>query len=453
MIKSFKILIVDDEKEYRETYRLMLENKGFSVGEASSAEQAINILENEYYPLVISDLMMPNINGLELLKIIKNSYHNNIELIMVTAYGDIESAVDAMKLGAFGYFIKGHNPEELLIEIDKAKRILTLQNMNDINVGNYNNQIYLNQTKSDKMKEVLEIINKVSDTNSNILILGETGVGKEVIAKKIHEVSSRVNMPFVPINCQYFSFNLLESELFGHEKGAFTGADSKRIGRFEEGNGGTIFLDEIGEIPNETQVKFLRVLEERKVERVGSSKKIEVDIRLISATNKYLLEEVKRGRFREDLFYRINTITIEVPPLRDRREDLEDMIYFFVDFYRHELKKDIEGIDKETLEYLLNYNYPGNIRELKNIIERLFVLSKGNILEIDDGISINKEIKNDKKDSQLKTFNEARREFEKEYFALALSKNDNNVTKTAEIIDLSKRQLFNKIKEYNLRDL
>lgn len=452
MKKSFKILIVDDEKQYRDTYRLMLESKGFSVGEASSAEEAINMLESEYYPLVISDLVMPKVNGMDLLKKIKEIYHNNIEVIIVTGYGDIESAVDAMKLGAFGYFIKGHNPEELILEIDKAKRVSTLQNVKNINSGNYNKKVFLHQTKNDKMKQILEIINKASDTNANILILGETGVGKEVIAKEIHEISSRANLPFVPINCQYFSSNLLESELFGHEKGAFTGADTKRIGRFEEANGGTVFLDEIGEISNQTQVKFLRVLEDRKFERVGSNKKIKVDIRLISATNKDLFEEVKSNKFREDLFYRINTITIEIPPLRERKEDLENMIYFFIDYYRREFKKDIKGIDDDTLDYLLKYDYPGNIRELKNTIERLFVLSKDNILKIDDQLNMNKEIKESKRSIELGTFNEARKNFEKEYISSALEKHDNNVTKTAQAIDLSKRQLFNKINEYRLRD-
>lgn len=451
MKKFFKILIVDDEKEHRETYRMILESRGFFIGQASSAEEAINILESEYYPLVITDLVMPKINGMSLLKTIKEVYEDNIEVIIVTGYGDVESAVDAMKLGAFGYFIKGHNPEELILEIDKAKRLLTFQNMKNINSRKYNNTIYLNQSKNQKMKQILEIIDKVSDTDANILILGETGVGKEIIAKEIHETSNRSDKPFVPINCQYFSSNLLESELFGHEKGAFTGAESKRIGRFEEANGGTVLLDEIGEISNETQVKFLRVLEERKIERIGSNKKIDVDIRLISATNRDLLKEIKNNRFREDLFYRINTITIEIPPLRERREDLEDMIFFFIDFFRREFKKDIRDIDGDTLNDLLRYDYPGNIRELRNIIERLFVLSKNNILKFNE-INTDENIKRFKEGIELETFNDARKSFEKEYIALALKRNNNNVTKTAEAIELSKRQLFNKINEYNLRN-
>lgn len=451
MKNFFKILIVDDEREYRDTYKAMLESRGYSIGVAKSAEEAITILEDEYYPLIISDLIMPKINGIDLLKKVKKSYHKNIEMIIVTAYGDIESAVDAIKLGAFGYFIKGSNPEELLLEIDKAKRILTLQNKSNIYMGHNNNRVYLDQTNSPKMKKLLSIIDRVAKTNSSVLILGETGVGKEIVAKRIHELSDRANMPFVPINCQYFSSNLLESELFGHEKGAFTGADSKRIGRFEEANGGTIFLDEIGEISNQTQVKFLRVIEERLIERIGSNKSIKTDIRLISATNKNLSEEVKINEFREDLFYRINTITLEIPPLRERKEDLEEMIYFFIDYYGREFKKDIREIDKNTLDFLIQYDYPGNIRELKNMIERLFVLTDGSILKFDIDNNIGKEIHLFNNDVKVETFNEARRRFEKEYISLALKNNNHNVTKTAEVIKLSKRQLFNKIKEYDIK--
>ncbi|SHI95759.1 sigma-54-dependent transcriptional regulator [Lutispora thermophila] len=450
MTKQFKILIVDDEAEQREAIKIILESKGFMVGEASSGGEALDLLEGEFYPLVLCDYIMPGINGLEVLKRIKQLYGESIEVIIFTGYGDVESAVEAMKLGAFGYFIKGNNPDELLLEIEKAKKLLSLGKKHSL-IAKKNEKRYLYRTKNQKMKEILSILEDVANTNANVLLLGESGVGKEVIAQKIHDMSDRAKMPFVAINCQYFSSNLLESELFGHEKGAFTGANEKRIGRFEEANGGTVFLDEIGEISNEIQVKFLRVLENRTIERLGSNKQIPVDFRLICATNRDLIKEVKNYNFREDLFYRINTITIEIPPLRKRREDIEDMIYFFMDMYKEELKKDIKEVDNNTLKFLLNYDYPGNIRELKNMIERLVVLSKNGILKMDNLGAISFPVKESNRSQKVAPYEKAKEEFEKEYFYSALKQHDFNVTKTADAIGISRRQLINKINEYNLR--
>lgn len=449
--EKYKILIVDDEKEYRDTFKMILESKGFRVGVASDGAEALKIMDNEYYPIVLCDVIMPGIRGLELLKKIKDIYGNTVEVIMVTGYGGVETAVEAMKMKAFGYFIKSHNPEELLIEIEKAKKILMLEKRQNIYSDAKENKRYLYQSKSPKMKEIIQIVDKVADTNTNVLLLGESGVGKEVLAQLIHDRSSRAEMAFIPINCQYYSSNLLESELFGHEKGAFTGANSKRIGRFEEANSGTIFLDEIGEVSANTQVKFLRVLEEKKIERMGSNKQIDVDFRLISATNKNLIDEINKRNFREDLFYRINTITIEIPPLRERKEDIVDMIYFFIDLFKKELKKDIDSIEEKTLDYLQNYSYPGNIRELRNIIERLIVLSRDGILRLENFSKENAEETHILGGDNIISFNLARQRFEKEYLLKALKHCDNNITQTAKTIGLSRRQLFNKINEYDLR--
>lgn len=451
MSKMFKVLVVDDEIEHRETMRMILESKGYMVGEASSGGEALDLLDEEFYPLVLCDYIMPGIDGLEVLKRIKKQYGDSIEVIIITGYGDVESAVEAMKLGAFGYFIKGNNPDEMLLEIEKAKKMLSLRKNHSLITKRNDKKRYLYQTKNPKMKEILSILEDVAKTNANVLLLGESGVGKEVIAQKIHEMSDRAKMPFIAINCQYFPSNLLESELFGHEKGAFTGANEKRIGRFEEANGGTIFLDEIGEISNDIQVKFLRVLENRTIERLGSNKQIPVDFRLISATNRDLVKEVKNNNFREDLFYRINTITIEIPPLRERKEDLEDMIYFFIDIFKEELKKDIKEIDSDTLRFLLNYDYPGNIRELKNIVERLVVLSKNGVLKMDNFGALNYSIKENKVNRPVTPYEVAKEEFEKEYFYNALKQYDFNVTKTADAIGISRRQLINKINKYNFR--
>ena len=450
MTGLFKILIVDDDTDYRETYKMLLTKKGYNIETAESAENAFKILEKEFYPLIISDIMMPGTSGINFLKEVKTLYDKNIELIMVTGYGSIETAVQTMKIGAFGYFIKSHNPEELILEIEKVHKIFSLQNTNEINKLNEKSK-YLYKSKNKTMQNVFELVDRVADSNANILITGESGVGKEIIALMIHEISSRSNMPFIPINCQYYSHNLIESELFGHEKGSFTGATSKRIGRLEESNGGTIFLDEIGDMEHSTQVKLLRVLETKKIERIGSNKIIDVDFRLVSATNKNLHNAVIDGTFREDLLYRINTIEIRVPPLRQRKEDLEDMINFFINMFNKEMSKSIKDIEEETKSYLLNYNYPGNIRELKNIIERMVVLSNDGILR--------RNITNEKNETrtilskeEVVSYKEARKNFEIEYLINVLKSCNNNITHAAELMGMSRRQLFNKITEYQLKE-
>lgn len=449
MTGSFKILIVDDDLDYRETYKMLLSKKGYNIETSSSSEQAFEILDKEYYPLIISDIMMPGINGINFLKEVKQLYDKNIEVIMVTGYGSIETAVQAMKIGAFGYFIKSHNPEELILEIEKVRKIFSLQNINKLNKYNEKSK-HLYASKNKTMQNVFELVDRVANSNANILITGESGVGKEIIAQLIHEKSSRANMPFIPINCQYYSNNLIESELFGHEKGSFTGAMSKRIGRLEESNGGTIFLDEIGDMELGTQIKLLRVLETKKFERIGSNKIVDVDFRLVSATNKNLNTVVSDGVFREDLLYRINTIEIKVPPLRQRKEDLDDLIYFFINMFNKEMSKGIRTIEDETKSYLLNYKYPGNIRELKNIIERMVVLSNDGVLR--------RKINNDKSEmesipikEEIVSYKEARKNFEINYIVNILKRCNNNITHAADLMGISRRQLFNKISEYKLK--
>lgn len=449
MTGLFKILIVDDDGDYRGTYKMLLSKKGYNIETSSSAKQALEILDKEYYPLIISDIMMPGINGIDFLKEIKKLYDKSIEVIMVTGYGSIETAVQAMKIGAFGYFIKSHNPEELIIEIEKVRKIFSLQNTNKINKYNEKSK-HLYTSKNRIMQNVFELVDRVANSNANILITGESGVGKEIIAQLIHEKSNRFNMPFIPVNCQYYSHNLIESELFGHEKGSFTGATSKRIGRLEESSGGTIFLDEIGDMELSTQIKLLRVLETKKIERIGSNKIIDVDFRLVSATNKNLNNAVCDGTFREDLLYRINTIEIKVPSLRQRKEDLEELIYFFINMFNKEMSRGIKTIEDETKTYLLNYNYPGNIRELKNMIERMVVLSNDGVLR--------RKIDNEKNTldntiikEEIVTYKEARKDFEIKYINNVLKICNNNITHAADLMGISRRQLFNKISEYKLK--
>lgn len=450
MTGLFKILIVDDDADYRETYKMLLRRKGYNIETACSAEEAFSMMDKEFYPLIISDIMMPGKDGVSFLREVKEIYDKNVEVIMVTGYGSIETAVQTMKMGAFGYFIKSHNPEELILEIEKVYKIFSLQNINKINKNNEKGK-HLCTSKNKKMQKIFEMVELVAASNSNVLITGESGVGKEIIAHLIHEKSGRSQMPFIPINCQYFSAGLIESELFGHEKGAFTGAATRRIGHLEEANGGTIFLDEIGDMEESTQVKLLRVLETKKIERIGSNKLIDVDFRLVSATNKDLDKSVLSGRFREDLFYRINTIEIKVPPLRERREDIEDLIYFFINRFNMEMGKGIKTIDEDTKQYLLDYKYPGNIRELKNIIERLVVLSSGGVLKAE--IFKNEKINiNEGEKENITTYKEAKQNFEKRYIIQTLKECQNNITHAANVMEISRRQLFNKIIELDLKE-
>lgn len=474
MEKLFKILIVDDEPDYRETYRMLLSRKGYTIETAGSAEEALRILEREYFPLIITDIMMEGLNGVDFLKRVKDSYRQAVEVIVVTGYGSIETAVRTMKMGAFGYFIKSHDPEELMLEIKKAETLVNLRNSQKLN-DDRKTEEYLLASRNPEMNRIWETIAVVADSNANILITGESGVGKEIAAKRIHQLSPRKDKAFVPINCQHYPEKLIESELFGHEKGAFTGALSRRLGKLEETAGGTVFLDEIGEMDTGTQVKLLRALETKQIERIGSNRLIDVDFRLVSATNQDIYQAVKQGQFREDFLYRINTIEIRIPPLRNRREDLEELIPFFIGRFEKETGKVIREVDSATLKYLKGYEYPGNVRELKNMIERMVILSKDGVLRWPEepetvrgriwesapggdsqGIGSGRPPGQDPSrdpgtvSGEWKPYKEAKREFEKNYIRGVLAGCDYNITRAAEKMGLSRRQLFNKITEYGL---
>ena len=447
---NFKILVVDDEAEFRNVYRIMLEYKGYEVDVAASGEECLKFLEKGSYDLVLTDLKMNGMDGIELLRRIKES-NCSCEVILVTAFSTVDSAVTAMKSGAFGYFIKGQDPQILLKEVEKLFKISELTYNNHSIKSSLMQFNYLLETQNKKFKDVLRVAEKAAMSNSNILILGESGTGKEVIAKHIHQCSSRKDENFVAVNCQVFSDGLLESELFGHEKGAFTGAIEKRIGRFEEADKGTLFLDEIGEIHPNIQVKLLRSIENKSIERIGSNKKIGIDLRLISATHKDLFKNIEKGEFREDLFYRINTIIIEIPPLRERKEDIPAFINFFLNMFKNEMKKNIENIEGELLEILMNYDYPGNIRELKNIIERLVVLSDSNMLSKRDLPIIRvKSNETGRTDLNLRTLKDVRQNAERKHIQQILMNCGNNISEAAKVLDISRRQLYNKIYEYNI---
>ncbi|MGN0718190.1 MAG: sigma-54-dependent transcriptional regulator [Anaerovoracaceae bacterium] len=453
MNQYLKILVVDDEADSRETYKMLLESQGYTAAAASSAEEALAFLEQEFCHIILSDIMMPGMDGLAFLQEVKTRYQDRTEVIMTTGYGSIETAVEAMKRGAFSYFVKSHNPDELLLELEKAASRLEMANMKSIRKEE--SEKYLLGSKNPAMEEVWKLVDLVANSSANVLITGESGTGKEIVAEEIHRRSDRSDKPFIAINCQQYPHELIESELFGHEKGAYTGAVSRRIGKLEQAAGGTVFLDEIGDLSMDVQVMLLRVLEKKEIERIGSNTVIPVDFRLVTATNRPLDEMVREKTFRQDFLYRINTIEIKVPPLRQRREDLPDFIRFFVHKYEKETGKRITGIDDAAKDWLLHQEYAGNIRELKNIIERMVILSgSSGILTMEGGAetsasAVLEENRNAETESSL-SYKEARANFDRQFILDTLQTTNGNITKAAEKMGLSRRQLFNKIVELQI---
>lgn len=438
-----KILVVDDEQNIRRMLNRVLSSDGFIVKEAINGLEALKRLEEEDYSLVLLDLKMPGLNGIETLKKIRE-FDINLPIIMISAYGSISEAVEAMKLGALDYLIKPFDIEELKIIVERAIKQYELRVENIYYREEEEKRFNFDEIigKSKAIKRVLEMVKSVSVTPATVLITGESGTGKELIARAIHKNSPGNKNPFVVVNCVAFSSHLLESELFGHEKGAFTGAISKRIGRFEMANGGTIFLDEIGEVDPVIQTKLLRFLQEKEFERVGSSKSIKVDVRILSATNLDLKKKAEDNNFRQDLYYRLNVFNIEVPPLRERKEDIPLLVEHFIHKYNKILNKKVEEISPQAMELLLNYDYPGNIRELENILERSMIMAKNNIMDETYFAFINKENFSEKKGTL--------KEVEKELIIKYLIQNKSNRTKTAELLGISRRSLQNKIKEYQI---
>jgi two-component system response regulator PilR (NtrC family) len=376
-----KILVVDDEKSMREFLEIMLRKEGYEVACARDGKEALNSLKARPYDLVLSDIRMPGVDGMEVLNRAKENSPGTI-VIMITAYGSTESAVEAMKRGAYDYITKPFQVDEIKLIIRKALEKKTLEEENIQLRKELESKYQFGNLvgNSPGMLKVYDLIQRVKDTRANILISGESGTGKELVAKAVHYNSPRKDKSFVTINCSAIPETLMESELFGHMKGAFTGAFSNKQGLFEAAEGGAVFLDEIGELSPSLQVKLLRVIQDRIFRRVGGTEDIEVDVRIITATNKNLEEEVRQGGFREDLFYRLNVIQIKIPPLRERREDIPVLARHFLDRYSRELGKGIKKISEEAMGRLVNYSYPGNVRELENIIERAVALESSSAI-------------------------------------------------------------------------
>lgn len=448
-----KILIADDEKNMRWILGKNLREENFNVVEACDGEEAYHLFLDEEPDLVILDYRMPKIDGMEVLRRIK-TLNAKLPVIMITAHGSTDAAVEAMKLGAVDYVSKPFDINDLKLSIFKALNIDQLNKEIDY-LKETANQIFNGKIigNSKKMQEVFDIVNKVADTNASVLIIGESGTGKEGIAASIHNKSSRNNKPFITINCGAIPETLIESELFGYEKGAFTGANARKAGRFDRAQGGTLFLDEIGELSLPLQVKILRVLQEKEFERVGGSEVIKADVRIIAATNRDLEKMVEKGEFREDLLYRLKVIPIHLPPLRDRKDDIPLLVDYFIDKYCKEINKGKLTMDKETLDILKSYDFPGNIRELENLIERVIILSSDK--RIEPSLlprEILKSAFSNKKDEFVLPEEGINLEVVEESFVRqALEMAKGNQTHAAKLLGLSRHALIYRLDKFNLK--
>ncbi len=445
-----RILIVDDEKDFRSLLGIILKRKGYAVEQAENGEAAKEVLGKSQFDVLITDLVMDKCDGIELLKYASAKYPA-METIIMTAFGSIENAVEAMKLGAFSYFIKSNDPQEIVFDLEKIKKIKLLDAENRLLRDAVVENSVILESRSDVFNRAVSVAKKAADSNSNILILGESGVGKEVFAKFIHMNSPRKNEIFMPVNCYSFSDSLIESELYGHEDGAFTGSTGMRIGRFEAANNGTLFLDEVGDLPESTQVKILRNIETREITRIGSNTPIKTDFRLIAATNKDLSASIADMTFREDLYYRLSTVIIRIPSLRERREDIPILIDHFIRKSSEDLKKSFYGIESKLQNILYTYEYPGNVREMKNIIERLVVLSPEGMLQMDEGFSINPLKPESEAGAVSQSLKAIRSDAERKHIRAILSACDFDYNRASDILEISSRQLYNKCKAYGIR--
>ena len=442
-MKKLKVLVVDDEAIVREALGDWLKDIGYQVFTAENGHKALEVVEKEKPGIMIADLVMPGMDGIELMKRAK-AQQPNIEVIIITAYASIPTAITAMKEGAYDYIEKPFCPEraELLV-----KKLAEHQELVEENLSlrqrledryRFENII----AKSSKMQRVIEVIKVVAKSNATVLITGESGTGKELVARALHSQSHRRNKPFVAVSCAALPESLLESELFGHEKGSFTGAYAQKKGKFEFANGGTLFLDEVGEMSANIQVHLLRVLEEKEFTRVGGNEPTRVDVRVISATNKDLRKAIEKQEFREDLYYRLNVVNIELPPLRERKEDIPLLAEHFLHKFAMENRKEVTEFSPEAIEFLLDYDWPGNVRELENAIERAIILSKDSPITTADlpqenlslvgSASIGKNLK----------------EVEKSHILNVLRETSENYSEAARILGVSRMTLYNKAKEY-----
>ncbi len=444
MRKEVNILVVDDEEIVRNSLVDWLREDGYHAEAASDGFEALQKLKERPWDIALVDLKMPKMDGLELMERMKE-VDPDIQVIIITAYATVHTAVQAMKKGAYDYLVKPFNPEEISLLIERLIQSKELAREVSFLRKELTKQYRFHDlvSKSPKMQQVFEFARTVAKSNSNILILGESGTGKELLARAIHNESPRANGPFVAVSCVALPETLLESELFGHEKGAFTDAISQKKGKFELAHGGTLFLDEIGDISPKLQLALLRVLEEREFTRVGGTQPIRVDVRIIAATNRDLKRAVDEGHFRDDLYYRLNVISIKIPPLRERKEDIPLLAQHFVEKFNIELGKRVERISEEAMKKLMAYHWPGNVRELENVIERAMVITKGSVIRPEE-IQLPTEETPPAEDKSL-------RAVERAHILRVLEENNWNVQRSAQILGIDRVTLYNKMKRYGIK--
>lgn len=444
---NFTILIIDDEKNIREGLSAALELDGYSVKLAANGAEGLALIEKGDIDLVITDLRMPGISGEEVLAKVRGE-SPGIPVIVLTGHGSIDTAVDAMRNGAYDFLTKPLSLDRLSLIVKRALAGRELEIRHSSLQQELNAQASFESIigKSSEMQRIFQMVRKAADSKASVLITGESGTGKELIANALHNLSPRKSNPFIKVHCAALSETLLESELFGHEKGAFTGAAARKRGRFELANTGTIFLDEIGEINQNVQIKILRVLQDKRFERVGGEETLEVDVRVIAATNRNLEEEIAQGRFREDLFYRLNVVHIQVPPLRDRKDDIPLMLNAFLDEFNRENNKSITGFDSRSRSALYKYDWPGNIRQLRNCVESAVVMCSGNEITLED---LPPTVRGAAESNVIQVpVGITMAEAEKIIIQQNLASNQGNKTKTADILGIGRKTLHRKLEEY-----